>query len=92
MNRNDSALINIPYALYRQWRDEQSIWWFDGETRGWLISLHGDVRQVLKDSKIFSSGIMGEAQARLPLLSDDPPRPAHRGGLNYHVFSLLRWK
>ena len=49
MNRNDPALINNPYALYRQWRDEQPIWWSDGETRGWLISRHGDVRRVLKD-------------------------------------------
>lgn len=74
MNRNDPALINNPYPLYRQWRDEQPIWWSDGEMRGWIISRHGDVRRVLKDPQTFSSGIMGEAQARLPLLSDDPPR------------------
>ena len=42
--------------------------------RGWIISRHGDVRRVLKDPQTFSSGIMGEALARLPLLSDDPPR------------------
>jgi cytochrome P450 len=74
MNRNDPALINNPYPLYRQWRDEQPIWWSDGEMRGWIISRYGDVRRILKDPQTFSSGIMGEAQARLPLLSDDPPR------------------
>lgn len=42
--------------------------------RGWIISRYSDVRRVLKDSQTFSSQIMGEAEARLPLLSDDPPR------------------
>ena len=74
MNRNDPSLIDNPYPLYRQWRDEQPIWWSDGEMRGWIISRHSDVRRVLKDSQTFSSQIMGEAEARLPLLSDDPPR------------------
>ena len=74
MNRNDPALIGNPYPLYRQWRDEQPIWWSDGEMRGWIISRYSDVRQVLKDSHTFSSQIMGEAEVRLPLLSDDPPR------------------
>lgn len=74
MNRNDPALIGNPYPLYRQWRDEQPIWWSDGEMKGWIISRYSDVRQVLKDSHTFSSQIMGEAEVRLPLLSDDPPR------------------
>jgi hypothetical protein len=74
MNRNDPSLIDNPYPLYRQWRDEQPIWWSDGEMRGWIISRYSDVRRVLKDSQTFSSQIMGEAEARLPLLSDDPPR------------------
>ena len=74
MNRNDPSLIDNPYPLYRQWRDEQPIWWSDGEMKGWVLSRHGDVRTVLKDPQTFSSQIMGEAEARLPLLSDDPPR------------------
>ena len=74
MNRNDPSLIGNPYPVYRQWRDEQPIWWSDGEMRGWVISRYSDVRQVLKDSQTFSSQIMGEAEVRLPLLSDDPPR------------------
>ena len=74
MNRNDPTLVGNPYPLYRQWRDEQPIWWSDGEMKGWIISRYSDVRQVLKDSHTFSSQIMGEAEVRLPLLSDDPPR------------------
>ena len=46
MNRNDPSLIGNPYPVYRQWRDEQPIWWSDGEMRGWVISRYSDVRQV----------------------------------------------
>ena len=74
MNRNDAKLIENPYPSYQEWREDKPIWWSDGEMRGWILSRHGDVRTVLKDPQTFSSQIMGEAEARLPLLSDDPPR------------------
>jgi cytochrome P450 len=74
MNRNDPALIENPYPFYQQWRDEQPIWWSDGEIKGWILSRYSDVRTILTEPLTFSSRIMGEAEARLPLLSDDPPR------------------
>ena len=74
MNLNDAKLIDNPYPSYQEWREKKPIWWSDGQMRGWILSRYSDVRDVLKDSKTFSSQIMGEAEMRLPLLSDDPPR------------------
>ena len=74
MNLNDAKLIDNPYPSYQEWREEKPIWWSDGEMKGWILSRYSDVRAVLKDPKTFSSQIMGEAEIRLPLLSDDPPR------------------
>ena len=77
MNNNDATLIANPYPNYQRWRDEQPIWWSDGELKGWILSRYDDVRTILKDSKTFSSQSMGEGETqamRLPLLTDDPPR------------------
>ncbi|MEP4147024.1 MAG: cytochrome P450 [Halioglobus sp.] len=77
MNLNDATLIANPYPNYQRWRDEQPIWWSDGELKGWILSRYDDVRTILKDAKTFSSQSMGEGDTQamaLPLLTDDPPR------------------
>ena len=77
MDVNDAELIASPYSSYQQWRDEQPIWWSDGDLKGWILSRYDDVRTVMKDAKTFSSQSMGEMEHQtvaLPLLTDDPPR------------------
>jgi cytochrome P450 len=77
MDVNDAQLIADPYPDYQRWRDEQPIWWSDGDLKGWILSRYDDVRTVLKDAKTFSSQSMGEGKQQalsLPLLTDDPPR------------------
>ena len=77
MDRNDRTLIESPYAIYANWRDDKPIWWSDGDLEGWILSRFDDVRAVLKDAKTFSSQSMGEMKQQtiaLPLLTDDPPR------------------
>lgn len=77
MNPNDPILIANPYPVYTQWREEQPIWWSDGQLKGWILSRYDDVRAVLKDAQTYSSASMGEGEAQvlaLPLLTDDPPR------------------
>ena len=77
MNRNDKTLIASPYSSYQKWRDENPIWWSDGDLKGWVLSRYDDVRTVMKDAKTFSSKSMGEMESQtvtLPLLTDDPPR------------------
>ncbi len=77
MKLNDATLIANPYPDYQRWRDEQPIWWSDGELKGWILSRYDDVRTILKDAKTFSSQSMGEGATQampLPLLTDDPPR------------------
>ena len=48
MNLNDATLIANPYPNYQRWRDEQPIWWSDGEPKGWILSRYDDVRTILK--------------------------------------------
>jgi cytochrome P450 len=77
MNLNDAKLIANPYPNYQRWRNEQPIWWSDGDLKGWILSRYDDVRAILKDAQTFSSQSMGEGEQQalpLPLLTDDPPR------------------
>ena len=76
MNFHNPDRLNDPYPHYKQWREEQPIWWAD-DVGGWVLSRYDDVRTVLKDAALFSSNSMGEMDQQamaLPLLSDDPPR------------------
>ncbi len=76
MNFNNPELLTDPYPHYKQWREEQPIWWAE-DVQGWVISRYDDVRAVLKDAALFSSNSMGEMDQQamaLPLLTDDPPR------------------
>ena len=67
-------ILNNPYPLYEQWRENNPIWQ-DEETGAWILSRFDDVRHVLKHSSDFSSKAMGGGETgALPLLTDDAPR------------------
>jgi cytochrome P450 len=68
----DEAQIRDPYPRYAQWRERHPIW-RDGDSGRWVLSLHEDVLDILKDHRRFSSAAMG-AGVPLPTLTDDPPR------------------
>ncbi|SVC95428.1 uncharacterized protein METZ01_LOCUS348282, partial [marine metagenome] len=52
-------LLDYPYDLYENWRENHPIWQ-DEETGMWVLSRHDDVRAVLKNSEHYSSSAMGE--------------------------------
>lgn len=76
MKFQDLEFVDNPHPLYKQWREEQPIWWAE-DVKGWVLSRYDDVRTVLKDPTNFSSEVVpgrAESTVSLPLLHDDPPR------------------
>jgi cytochrome P450 len=85
----DPALIESPYAHYRQWRDEAPVF-RDEETGQWVVSRQEDVLHILKNHKTFSSSAFAsqdQSAVALPLLSDDPPRHTQLRALVNRAFT-----
>ncbi len=87
MKFQSKQLLDYPYDLYRNWRENHPIW-RDEETGAWVLSRHDDVRSVLKNSEHYSSRAMGDDLSPLPLLSDDPPRHTKLRGLVNKAFTV----
>ena len=87
MKFQSEQLLDYPYDLYENWRQNHPIWQ-DEETGMWVLSRHDDVRAVLKNSEHYSSSAMGEGGNPLPLLSDDPPRHTQLRGLVNKAFTV----
>ena len=87
MKFQSEQLLDYPYDLYENWRENHPIWQ-DEETGMWVLSRHDDVRAVLKNSEHYSSSAMGEGGNPLPLLSDDPPRHTQLRGLVNKAFTV----
>ncbi len=84
-------LLDYPYDLYADWRENHPIW-RDEESGSWILSRHDDVRAVLKNSEDYSSKAMGESGTQLPLLTDDPPRHTQLRGLVNKAFTTRMLK
>ena len=85
----DPDHLEDPYPRYRYWRENQPIW-FDEGNDSWVLSRHEDVLRVFKDHENFSSSGLAEgpnAAVRLPLLNDDPPRHTQLRNLVSRAFT-----
>jgi cytochrome P450 len=85
----DPALIESPYAHYRQWREQAPVF-RDEESSHWVVSRQEDVLRILKNHKTFSSSAFADSEqtaVALPLLSDDPPRHTQLRALVNRAFT-----
>ena len=51
----DPAVNDCPYRAYRSLRDDAPVW-YDERLRGYVVTRHDDVLEVLRDSERFRSG------------------------------------